>query len=84
MSQTIVPTYGPAVLARIPLDAPLRVRMWRYDRATVPTDEKDLVTWLLERWVEIDEWTGDQLARRAAGDPLAPDEYGNTPVEVTA
>ena len=28
------------MLARIPLTDPLRVRMWRFDRATVPTDEK--------------------------------------------
>ena len=37
-----------------------------------------------DRWVEIDEWTGEQLALRAAGDYLAPDEYGNVPVETIA
>ncbi len=72
------------IAKKVPLQAPMRVRMWRFDRSDVPTDEKEQTTWLLERWVEVDEWIADQVERRAEGDSFAPDENGVVPDEIVA
>lgn len=38
----------------------LFVKAWRYDRASLPTGEEELIQWLFERWVEMDEWVDSQ------------------------
>ena len=72
------------MLTSIPLTQPTRIRLWRFDRSTAPDDDKELVAWLLERWVEVDRWIGEQLELRARGEPLAPDPEGRVPREVLA
>ena len=32
------------------------VRAWRFDRSTVPTDASEQVSWLFDRWIEMDTW----------------------------
>jgi len=44
------------IASNIPTDRPWTIHLWRFPRHTVPTDEHDLLTWLTERWVEMDEW----------------------------
>lgn len=34
----------------------LRVKAWRYSRASIPTDPDAQIQWLFERWLEMDEW----------------------------
>lgn len=34
----------------------LRVKAWRHDAATVPVDRRSRVSWLYDRWEEIDRW----------------------------
>ncbi len=34
----------------------LRIKVWRFERSSVPTQPEDQVAWLFERWVEMDEW----------------------------
>ncbi|MCP4222967.1 MAG: hypothetical protein GY773_06465, partial [Actinomycetia bacterium] len=40
------------------------VQIWRHERSDLPTSEHDLNTWLLDRWLEMDEWIHQQLASR--------------------
>ncbi len=49
------------ITRNLPLRHPVRVRLWRFERASIPSDDDELMTWLLDRWVEMDEW----IARRA-------------------
>ena len=55
------------IARHIPHADPVRVRLWRYERHEVPTDEKDLVTWLLDRWLDIDEWISLRADERDRG-----------------
>ena len=41
----------------------VRVRLWRYPAAEVPTGEDERVAWLYERWQLLDDWVGEQLNR---------------------
>lgn len=34
----------------------LRIKAWRFERSTIPTDPDEQVEWLFARWVEMDEW----------------------------
>lgn len=34
----------------------LRVRFWRHDAATVPAGRRERLSWLYDRWEEIDRW----------------------------
>jgi len=43
---------------RLPLQAPVVVRWWTYDRATVPVDDEARIAWLNERWRSLDDWVG--------------------------
>ena len=41
----------------------VRMKFWRHPASSVPTDPDERVRWLYERWQELDDWVGEQLAR---------------------
>ncbi len=53
------------LLATIEHPTTLRMHAWRYPRADVPDDPDHAVTWLLDRWLEMDQWI---LAHAATAD----------------
>ena len=59
------------IIRTIPVRHPWRVRTWRHPRAAVPTDPDQIVTWLLDRWLEVDAWIDEQLAERRPGPAAA-------------
>jgi hypothetical protein len=60
-----------AIRANIPLTHPVRVRLWRIARADVPDDEDDFVTWLMDRWIDMDQWIEQRVVERKEGSPPA-------------
>ena len=50
------------LLAKIDLPTTLRMHAWRCPRSEVPRDSDDAVTWLLDRWIEMDQWIVDHSA----------------------
>jgi len=38
----------------------VRIKVWRHDGATVPTDRDEQVRWLYARWQELDDWIDEQ------------------------
>jgi 1-acyl-sn-glycerol-3-phosphate acyltransferase len=56
-----------AIRANIPLADPVRVRLWRIARNDVPDDEDDFVTWLMDRWIEMDQWVQQRVLERREG-----------------
>ena len=50
------------LLAKIDHPTALRMHAWRYPRVEVPRDSDDAVAWLLDRWIEMDQWIVDQAA----------------------
>ncbi|MEX2322252.1 MAG: lysophospholipid acyltransferase family protein [Acidimicrobiia bacterium] len=59
----IVAHTGLEPLASIPdtwsgriIGSKLRVRAWRHDAATVPVDRRAQLSWLYDRWEEVDRW----------------------------
>lgn len=38
----------------------VRIKIWRHDGATVPTDRDGQVRWLYARWQELDDWIDEQ------------------------
>ncbi len=50
--------------ANLPLAEPVQVRLWRIPRAEVPTDEDEFVTWLLDRWIDMDRWIDQRVTER--------------------
>jgi len=56
-----------AIRANIPLADPVRVRLWRIARADVPEDEDDFVTWLMDRWIDMDRWIQRRVIERNEG-----------------
>lgn len=53
------------IFRNLPLRQPVRVRLWRIERAFVPTGDDELMTWMLDRWVEMDAWIHERAAERA-------------------
>lgn len=53
------------IRANLPLASPVRVRLWRIARHEVPDDEEAFTTWLLERWIEMDQWIQKRIIERA-------------------
>jgi len=43
----------------------VRMRFWRFPAADVPDDEDERVAWLYDRWQELDDWVGAELAARS-------------------
>ncbi len=56
-----------SIRANLPLADPVRVRLWRIDRAAVPADEDAFVTWLLDRWIDMDQWIEARVIERRNG-----------------
>jgi 1-acyl-sn-glycerol-3-phosphate acyltransferase len=56
-----------AIRANIPLPEPVRVRLWRIARNDVPENEDDFVTWLMDRWIDMDRWIEQRVTERRAG-----------------
>ncbi len=54
------------IMANIALPKTIEVKLWRHNRTGLPTSEYELTTWLLDRWVEMDDWIHDRLTARAA------------------
>jgi 1-acyl-sn-glycerol-3-phosphate acyltransferase len=42
----------------------IRMRFQRFAAAEAPSDPDELARWLYARWLEVDEWVGEQLTRR--------------------
>ena len=61
-----------AIRANLPLDEPVRVRLWRIARDDVPEDEDAFVTWLLDRWIDMDRWIEERVTEREHLDGTAP------------
>jgi 1-acyl-sn-glycerol-3-phosphate acyltransferase len=53
----------------------VRVRLWRFPAAEIPTDRSGRVAWLYERWHEVDDWIDAQRAGPAISP--APDAAGS-------
>jgi 1-acyl-sn-glycerol-3-phosphate acyltransferase len=47
----------------------VRLRFWRFPAASVPREREELITWLYERWQELDDWIGEV---RAGPPPMSP------------
>ncbi len=48
----------------------VRIRFWRYARASVPDGERERIAWLYACWQELDDWIGVQREREAAEAPV--------------
>ena len=40
----------------VPAKEPVRVKLWRFPRHEVPTDSKQQREWILDQWLEVDQW----------------------------
>lgn len=70
----VVAHHGLESLATIPdawsgeiVGAQLRIRFTRFPASTIPVDRRGKVSWLFDRWDEIDAWL-DEASSAAAGD----------------
>ncbi len=62
-----------AIRANLPLADPVRVRLWRIARKDVPDDEDAFVTWLLDRWIDMDRWIDERVRERRDGTRPVPE-----------
>ncbi|MEO0492854.1 MAG: 1-acyl-sn-glycerol-3-phosphate acyltransferase [Actinomycetota bacterium] len=60
------------IIATIAGKRPIEVRAVRHPRATVPTDEDEINSWLIERWIEMDDWIHHRVLERTTA-PEEPD-----------
>jgi len=37
----------------------IRLKFWRFPATDVPQERDDLITWLFDRWQELDDWIGE-------------------------
>jgi hypothetical protein len=54
-----------------PMDASIRVKLWRVGAADVPHDDHEAAAWLLARWRRIDAWILAHHGKRALPDAAA-------------
>lgn len=47
------------IVSSVPPERPMKIRLWRFPRDTVPTETKARVDWLYEQWAALDEWIGE-------------------------
>jgi 1-acyl-sn-glycerol-3-phosphate acyltransferase len=45
----------------------VRLKFWRFPAANVPSDRDELVTWLYDRWQELDDWIGEMRSESKLG-----------------
>ena len=57
------------IITTITEDRPIEVHAVRHPRATVPTDEDLINSWLIERWIEMDDWIHHRVLEREAEPP---------------
>ncbi len=50
------------MVRNIPSSRPWTVHIWRFPRSEVPTSDEEALTWLTERWVEMDDWIEHQVS----------------------
>ncbi|MCB0994333.1 MAG: lysophospholipid acyltransferase family protein [Acidimicrobiales bacterium] len=48
------------IIANVPFRAPVRIRYWLHERATVPDDADARMAWLFEQWEHLDAWVASQ------------------------
>ena len=53
------------IITTITQQRPIEVRAVRHPRATVPTDEDEINSWLIERWIEMDDWIHHRVLERS-------------------
>jgi len=49
------------IVGAVPISDPVVIHLWRHRRTEVPEDPDDQAIWLVERWVELDEWVAGRL-----------------------
>jgi 1-acyl-sn-glycerol-3-phosphate acyltransferase len=49
------------IVGAVPISDPVVIHLWRHRRTEVPSDPDDQAIWLVERWVELDEWVAGRL-----------------------
>lgn len=49
------------IAANIPSRQPWKIHIWRFPRSTIPTDDDEVLTWITERWTEMDDWIDKQV-----------------------
>ena len=57
------------IVATIDEPHPITVMATRYARAEVPAGDDEFTEWLVDRWLEMDDWIHDQLATSAHQPP---------------
>jgi 1-acyl-sn-glycerol-3-phosphate acyltransferase len=60
------------MLAHLPFDHDVEVKVWRVPRRDIPTDEDAQVVWLDDQWLVMDDWIDDRIASRGLSSPAAP------------
>ena len=50
------------IIRAIPMTQPITIHLWRHHRREIPDDPHGQTTWLVERWVELDQWIEHRLA----------------------
>ena len=58
------------ILATITDKRPIEVHAVRHPRSTVPTNDDEINAWLIERWIEMDDWIHHRVLERTT----APEE----------
>ncbi|NDH11603.1 MAG: hypothetical protein EBY44_07755 [Actinobacteria bacterium] len=58
------------IIATITDKRPIEVHAVRHPRSTVPTDDDEINAWLIERWIEMDDWIHHHVLARTT----APEE----------
>ena len=52
------------IIATITDKRPIEVHAIRHPRSTVPTDDDEINAWLIERWIEMDDWIHHRVLER--------------------
>lgn len=56
-------TFG-EILAHLPFEHDVEVKVWRVPRREIPDDEEAQVVWLDNEWLRMDEWIDERMAAR--------------------
>lgn len=56
-------TFG-EILAHLPFDHDVDVKVWRVPRSEIPESEEDQIVWLDNQWLRMDEWIDERMATR--------------------
>ncbi len=64
-----------------PMDARIRVKLWRVNSDEVPTDDAEVAQWLLQWWTRIDAWILEHHGRDALPDAVVSAIEGRSEAE---